>query len=484
MKVSLLMPVYNERYTCEEIVRRVAEAPLPAGVERELVLVDDCSTDGTTEIITRLAEAQPRIIRSIRHPHNQGKGAAIRTAIANASGDFTIFQDADLEYDPRDYSRLLGPIMDGQADVVFGSRFLPSERRRVLYYWHSLGNRFLTTLSNMLTGLNVSDMETCYKAFRTEILKSIPIRSNGFGMEPEITAKVAKRGLRVYEVPVSYHGRTYQEGKKIHFFRDGVMALWTMLKYHVIDDLYDERTGHAVLSSLSQAHRFNGWMAQVLKPYLGNRILEIGAGLGNMTIQFLPRDFYIASDYDQLHLDYLKALTAQRPKLQVARIDAQNPADFKAHRGNIDTVVCLNVLEHLPQAPAALRNMYDVLEPGGRVVLLVPQGQWLYSPLDDAVGHVKRYSTTDFPADIEAQGFVVEKLFHFNKAGVLGWAFNGKVLGRSKMARFQLKAYDSMTWLLKRIDRFLPWHGLSLIAIARKPMKAALSVPEGQRRAA
>jgi glycosyltransferase involved in cell wall biosynthesis len=228
MKVSLLMPVFNERYTCEEIVRRVVEAPLPGGMERELVLVNDCSTDGTDEIIARLVEKHPREIRSIRHATNQGKGAAIRTAIANATGDFSIFQDADLEYDPRDYCRLLGPLMDGQADAVFGSRFLPSDRRRVLYYWHSLGNKFLTTLSNMLTGLNVTDMETCYKAFRTEILKTIPIRSNDFGMEPELTAKVAKRGLRVYEVPVSYHGRTYQEGKKINW-QDGFKALWTML---------------------------------------------------------------------------------------------------------------------------------------------------------------------------------------------------------------------------------------------------------------
>jgi SAM-dependent methyltransferase len=218
-------------------------------------------------------------------------------------------------------------------------------------------------------------------------------------------------------------------------------------------------------------------MAQVLKPYLGNRILEIGAGMGNMTLQFLPRDHYIASDYDPLHIDYLQALAARRPKLQVCRIDAQDPVDFKPFHESVDTVICLNVLEHLPKAPTALRNMYDALQPGGRALLLVPQGPWLYSPLDKAVDHVKRYTTTDFRAEIEAQGFEVEKTFHFNKMGVLGWAFNGKVLGRSEMARFQLKLYDSMTWLWRRIDRFLPWHGLSLIAVARKPIKSTLTLP-------
>lgn len=476
MKVSLLMPIFNERYTCEEIVRQVMAAPLPGGMDRELVLVNDCSTDGTDSIIERLLHEFPRGIRYIKHERNQGKGAAVRTAIANATGEFSIFQDADLEYDPREYGRLLGPLIDGQADVVFGSRFMQSERRRVLYYWHSLGNKLLTTCSNMLTGLNTTDMETCYKAFRTEILKSIPIRSNGFGMEPEITAKVAKRGLRVYEVPISYHGRTYQEGKKINW-KDGFKAFYTMLKYWVIDDLYDEKLGHDILSSLSQAHRFNGWMADVLKPYLGNRVLEIGAGIGNMSLQFLPRDHYIASDLDSLHLNYLKALTAKRPKLKVAKVDAQCAADFEPHQGDVDTVVCLNVLEHIPDAPAALRNMYNVLQPGGRVIILVPQGRWLYSSLDKALDHVKRYTKRDLTDELTAQGFEVEKLFHFNKMGVLGWALNGRLLGRTKMAKYQLKMYDALTPLWRRIDRLFPWHGLSVIAVARKPERATLTLP-------
>jgi glycosyltransferase involved in cell wall biosynthesis len=475
MKTSLLIPVYNERYSCEELVRRVLSAPLPEGMERELVIVNDCSTDGTDKILERLAAAHPNEINYIRHETNRGKGAAIRSAIAVATGEFSIFQDADLEYDPREYSRLLGPLMDGEADVVFGSRFLPNERRRVLYFWHSLGNKFLTTLSNLFTGLNLTDMETCYKAFRTEILKSIAIRSNGFGIEPEITAKVAKRGLRVYEVPISYHGRTYQEGKKIGW-TDGLKALWVMFKYWVIDDLYDERLGHDVLSSIGQAHRFNRWMADVLRPYLGDRILEIGAGMGNMTLQFLPRDHYVASDLDPLHLDFLRSLMSHRPRLDVAKIDAQQPDDFAPFTGQVDTVVCLNVLEHIPDAAAALRNMYDVLQPGGRLLVLVPQGKWLYGSMDRAVDHVKRYTRRELRDELMAVGFEVEKLLHFNKMGVLGWALNGKLFGRKKMAKYQLKIYDSLVWVWRRIDRLIPWHGLSVIAVAKKPLTDAKTI--------
>jgi glycosyltransferase involved in cell wall biosynthesis len=248
MKLSILIPVYNERDSCAELIQRVVTAPLPEGMSRELVIVDDASTDGTDEILCRLARLHPATITHIRHAGKSGKGAAIRTALQAASGDFAVFQDADLEYDPGDYRRLLGPLLDGRADVVFGSRFLPGECRRVLYFWHSLGNKLLTLLSNLLTGLNLTDMETCYKAFRISALKSIPIRCNGFGLEPEITAKVAKRGLRVCEVPISYHGRTYQEGKKIGW-KDGLQALFVMLKYSLIDDLYGDKAGHEVLQS-------------------------------------------------------------------------------------------------------------------------------------------------------------------------------------------------------------------------------------------
>jgi glycosyltransferase involved in cell wall biosynthesis len=225
MKLSVVMPVYNERATLREVVARVLAIPL----DIELICVDDGSRDGSREILAELGERYPQM-RILLQPKNMGKGAALRRGIQESTGDFVIIQDADLEYDPAEYTRLLGPLIQGQADVVYGSRFMGAAPHRVLYFWHSVGNRILTLLSNSLTNMNMSDMETCYKVFRREILQAIPIEEDRFGFEPEITVKIAKRRLRVFEVGISYWGRTYEEGKKIGW-KDGFRALWCLLKY-------------------------------------------------------------------------------------------------------------------------------------------------------------------------------------------------------------------------------------------------------------
>jgi glycosyltransferase involved in cell wall biosynthesis len=225
MKVSVIMPVYNERNTLRAVIDRVLAVPQ----EVELICVDDGSRDGSREILAEL-QSQHSNLRVLLQPKNMGKGAALRRGIQEATGDFVLIQDADLEYDPDDYPNLLEPLIEGKADVVYGSRFLGSRPHRVLYFWHSVGNWALTLLSNCLTNINLTDMETCYKVFRREVIQSIPIEENRFGFEPEITVKVAKRRLRVYEVGISYWGRTYEEGKKIGW-KDGVRALWCLLKY-------------------------------------------------------------------------------------------------------------------------------------------------------------------------------------------------------------------------------------------------------------
>jgi glycosyltransferase involved in cell wall biosynthesis len=227
-KLSIVMPCYNEIKTIDTIVQKVLNAPLD--MERELLIIDDGSLDGTRDYLTSL-NGHPDI-KVILHEKNQGKGAALRTGFEHATGDVIIIQDADLEYDPNEYSKLLQPILDGKADVVYGSRFIGSESHRVLYYWHSLGNRFLTTLSNMFTNLNLTDMEVCYKAFKRSILDKITLNEDRFGFEPEFTAKIARQGFSVYEVGISYAGRTYEEGKKINW-RDGVRAIYVILKYGI-----------------------------------------------------------------------------------------------------------------------------------------------------------------------------------------------------------------------------------------------------------
>lgn len=225
MKLSVVMPVYNEQATLSEVISRV----LAVALEIELICVDDGSTDGSREILSQLQAAHPQI-RVLLQAKNRGKGAALRRGIQEATGDFIIIQDADLEYDPADYAALLRPLLEGKADVVYGSRFLGSGPHRVLYFWHSVANWMLTLISNALTNMNMTDMETCYKIFRREILQSIAIEEDRFGFEPEITVKIAKRHLRVYEVGISYWGRTYEEGKKIGW-KDGYWALWCLLKY-------------------------------------------------------------------------------------------------------------------------------------------------------------------------------------------------------------------------------------------------------------
>jgi glycosyltransferase involved in cell wall biosynthesis len=226
--LSVVIPVYNEEGTIASILEAVLAATLPAGVDREIIVVDDASNDGTASVLAGYV-THPQV-RVVRQSSNRGKGAALRQGFSVARGDFVVVQDADLEYDPREYGKLLQPVLDGKADVVFGSRFSGGEAHRVLFFWHFVGNRFLTLVSNAFTNLNLTDMETCYKLFRAEVLRRIQLEEDRFGFEPEITAKVARIGVRIYEVGISYSGRTYEEGKKIGW-KDGLWALWCILKY-------------------------------------------------------------------------------------------------------------------------------------------------------------------------------------------------------------------------------------------------------------
>jgi glycosyltransferase involved in cell wall biosynthesis len=230
MVLSIIIPCYNEEKTILSLLDRVRNARLPDAMTREIIIVDDCSTDGTRDLLRRIDSPDTKVMY---HESNRGKGAALRTGFKAFTGDIAVVQDADLEYDPDEFGKLLEPILDGRADVVYGSRFLTANERRVLYFWHSLGNKFLTFASNAFTNLNLSDMETCYKMFRREIIDKIPIKEDRFGFEPEITAKVAKLRCRVYEVGISYSGRTYDEGKKIGF-KDGFRALWCIVKYNLL----------------------------------------------------------------------------------------------------------------------------------------------------------------------------------------------------------------------------------------------------------
>ncbi|MEA3209375.1 MAG: hypothetical protein QOE70_2432 [Chthoniobacter sp.] len=464
-KLSILMAAYNERDTLRACVRTVLAAPLPEGLERELILVEDGSSDGTWQVAQQLAAEFPQL-RIFQQPRNLGKGAALRRAIGEMTGDVAIFQDADLEYDPRDYPRVLGPILEGRADVVFGSRFTGVERK-VLYFWHSLANHFLTLLSNMLNDTNWTDMETCYKAFTAEALKNIPLESDRFGIEPEITAKVARNRLRMFEVPISYNGRRYDEGKKITW-RDGAAALWFIFKYRFSSNYAD--SGKVTLDALEQAPRFNQWMYETVRPWLGQRVAELGVGRGNLSRFIRRHEHVLLTDY---RLDYLAELQfrwSDQPGLQIGKLDLTRPADYEQLRGfRPDSIVFLNVLEHIEDDRAVLENLFDTVPADCRVVVLVPYNMKLYSEFDRRLGHFRRYAKGELEGKFRAAGFEVEQQLFFNKVGVFAWYLNNTLGGQKKLKPWQLRLYNALTPIFRVLDRVLPTAGLSTIVVGRKP---------------
>ncbi len=461
--LSVVIPCYNESATILEILRRVASVP----VVREIIVVDDASTDGTREILRETLQAwspSRPALRVLLQPVNRGKGAALRAAFPLATGDLTAIQDADLEYDPREFPKVIQPILDGDADVVYGSRFA-GWPRRVLYFWHSVGNRLITALSNMTTNLNLTDIETCYKVFKTEIIKSIPIRCDRFGFEPEITAKIAKLGCRVYEVPISYRGRSYAEGKKITAW-DAVKALGVIFRFWLVDDLGLER-GAMTLKLLEKASHYNRWIHETIRPYLGRDIVEVGAGIGNITRYLLPHGRVTATDMAPAYLAELRRSFGAFEHVRVKPLDISRNSFPESEI--YDTVVCLNVLEHVEDDAEALRNMRRLLRPGGRAVVFVPANPRLYCEIDRGVGHHRRYLKEELGRKLVAAGFRLEHLRYHNTIGALGWWFHGKVLRRKALTGGAIRGFDWTMPLLRLLERIESRFSLSVLAVGRKP---------------
>jgi glycosyltransferase involved in cell wall biosynthesis len=482
--LSVLVPVYNEQFLVAESLDRLRVLETSPHLSRiEVIVVDDCSKDDTPAVLERFRAELPAESKIswtfLRHEKNGGKGKAIQTALDNASCELTVIHDADLEYHPRDLLRIVRTFVDEEADAVFGSRFAGGEARRVLFYRHQMGNKLLTFLCNMVTNLNLTDMETCYKAVRTELLKSIPIVSNDFRLEPELTIKLGKRGARIFEVPISYSGRTYAEGKKINW-KDGFAALWAIVRFALSDSIYrEDEYGSQILGRLSRAPKFNAWMADTIRPYCGNHILEIGSGVGNLTHKLIPRRKYVVSDINPLYMQTLSRLRADRPYLKAAYCDVTDFASFPKEEGPFDTVICLNVIEHVADDHASLRNIREVLAPGGRAIVLVPQGQWNFGTLDEVLGHQRRYSEASLRALAQESDFVVEKIIRFNRVGTPAWWLNGKILRRRIFGLGQILALNVLTPLFRRIDGVLPFEPLSLIAVLQRRDQASPALSAG-----
>jgi glycosyltransferase involved in cell wall biosynthesis len=473
--LSVIVPAYNEQYLIGSSLARLGvlgESPLLEAVK--IIVVDDGSSDGTADAIRvfresiESREADPKISWVwLRHTKNCGKGASIRTGLKHVDTELVVIHDADLEYLPRDLLSMVQVFLSEDADAVFGSRFTSGGHKRALFFRHALGNKLLTFLCDLFCDLNLTDMETCYKMVRADLLKSIPLESSTFDVEPELAIKLAKRGARIFEVPISYSGRTYGEGKKIGW-RDGLRALWAILRYSASGKIYvDDAHGGEILDRLNRAPRFNQWMADVIRPYVGSRVLEIGAGTGNLSMQLMPRSVYWATDVNRHYLDYLLKLRATRPYMRVAFTDAADQKTYPTGQ-SIDTVVCLNVIEHIQDDIGALRNIRNVLADGGRAIILVPCGPWLFGTLDEVLGHFRRYTSDELASVCAEAGFHVEDILKFNRAGVPAWWFNCRVLHRKTFGLAQIRILDLLTPIFRLTDNWLPLPPLSLIAILRK----------------
>jgi glycosyltransferase involved in cell wall biosynthesis len=466
MKLSIVMPAYNERKTLREIVGRVLSVDL-GPIEKELIIVDDGSKDGTRDIMRELDGRDG--IRALFQPVNMGKGAAVWAGMRASTGDIVVIQDADLEYDPGEYPVLLRPILDGEADVVYGSRFLGTrDGHRVLYFWHTVGNRLLTLMSNVFTNLNLTDMETCYKAITREVVDRLDLESKRFGIEPEITCKVSRLKARIFEVPISYHGRTYEEGKKIGL-KDAFQAVWTILKYFRWEAPKND-VGAITLRRMSHLGPYNEWLHERFDSYLGKRILEVGSGVGNQTRFFDDRERVVASDIEPHYVRELKAKYSGRSNVRIASfrfpLTGTDAADLAAEK--VDTVVCLNVLEHIEDDLGTLEGFQKVLPAGGHVVLLVPALPSLYGTLDVHLRHFRRYDRDALKALVEAAGFEVETIRYLNRPGVLGWWLNSKVFKRRVLPKGQLAAFRWILPFLRLEEKTPPSFGMSLLVLARK----------------
>ena len=473
MTLSVIIPVYDEHATILELLRRVAHHP----EVYEMVIIDDCSSDGTTDRLREQAAENwpalrvdaprelPRVV-FLQHEINQGKGAALRTGFAAATGDIFLTQDADLEYDPQDYAKLLLPLYDGRADAVYGSRFA-GYPRRVHMFWHTVGNRLLTLLSNMLCNLNLTDMETGYKAIRREVVETMVLRSRRFGIEPEITSQLARLRARIYEVPISYSGRSYSEGKKIGW-KDAVSAVYTMFRCALIDGREATDPLHATLRRMAALDRYNAFLFEVIAPYMGRRILEVGAGTGTITQFLRGRERVCATEVDAQYLQLLERRFEHDPQIRTSMFDLDKavPADVASER--YDTVICLNVLEHIEDDGAALRRMCEVLEDDGRLILLVPAHQFLFGTMDSAIGHYRRYARNSLRALLEREGFSLETDLMLNALSTPGWFLNGRILRRSSVPGFQARLANRLVPLF-RLERKLKLPiGLSVVAVAHR----------------
>ena len=454
IKLSIIMAVYNEVNTILEVIRLVKNEEH----RKEIIIVDDGSTDGTREL---LQQVNDKNIKVLFNEVNRGKGYSIRRALEYVSGDIVIIQDADLEYYPDEYSVLIDKIIEGKADVVYGSRFLGAHR--VFYFYHYLGNLILNLVANISLNTTLTDLMTCYKAFKSSAIKKLRLEADRFGIEVEITAEVFKRRYRVYEVPISYNGRSYEEGKKIRWM-DFFSCLYWLAKSvrRGIDVVEDTLLKMQVMSNN------NLWCYNKIEPFLGRKILELGSGIGTISKYLVKKDKEVTLlDIDKEYTNYLRNRFISNPSVKIVDADILK-ADKVLTERNFDTVVGINVLEHVNNDVEAIERLKKIITTNGRLVLIVPAHKILFSNFDKRLGHYRRYSKEELQDKLQKGGFFIEKIEFMNVLATIGWFLQFRLLKKKRMSKTTIQFFDKLIPLIALIEKYVRFpFGLSLLCVAR-----------------
>ncbi len=459
--LSIIVPSFNEAATLHEAIQRLWSIPYP--LKTEIILVDDGSSDSSWKIASRLKEESPLPFLLFRHERNRGKTAAIRTGLEAASGTLTLIYDADLEYDPGDIPALLAPILDGRADAVYGSRFLSPERR-VLFFWHALGNRLVTALANMFANLNLTDMETCFKVVRTATLKEMRLRSERFGYEPEVTVKLGRLGQRIYEIPIRYSGRSYEEGKKIGW-RDAIRAMGTILRAGIFETPVTSPES-VTRFALSRLGPYYAELLRRVDPPPGDTVLEVASGAGEIARHLSQRTRLLLSDPRAEDVERLRISFSHRPNVEVVE---WNPCagPINSPPEQFDAVIVFHSMACFEDEGSALTAMAGHLNPEGSVVLLLPAHQALYSAIDRGLGRSRRYTRASIHSLLDEAGLRAERIVQVNFVGAIGW-WLGRLFSRStKISLWQVRIFRLFMPLVK-LERLIPPPiGLSWLVTAR-----------------
>lgn len=454
IKLSIIIPVYNEVNTVLEMLRLVQEEKH----KKEIIIIDDGSRDGTKELLQRV---KGQDIKVLFNESNKGKGYSIRRAIEYVTGDIVIIQDADLEYYPDEYSILIEKIIEGKADVVYGSRFLGAHR--VFNFYHYLGNLTLNLIANIILDTNLTDLMTCFKAFKKSVIKKIKLNADRFGIEPEITVEVFKRRYRVYEVPISYNGRTYEEGKKIKWTDFFSCLYWLLRSITRGIDIAED-----TLLRMRMMKNNNHWTYNKINPFLGRKILELGSGIGTISKYLVVKDReVILTDINEEYINYLKERFIGNPWVKAINADILD-IDKIFLNDKFDTVVGINVLEHIDDDLGLLKKLKKTIMPRGSLVLIVPAHKFLFGNLDRNLGHFRRYSKEGLEGKLRTAGFSIEKIEFMNSLGAIGWFLNFKILKRKKMPKITVQVFDKFIPLLWGLENYVKFpFGLSLFAVAK-----------------